>query len=55
MKLVLIDGNSLLFRAFYAMQPMVTKDGTFTQGVFGFLNMLERIRKEYAPEYGCLL
>lgn len=50
MKLVLIDGNSLLFRAFYAMQPMVTKDGTFTQGVFGFLNMLERIRKEYAPE-----
>ena len=39
--IVIIDGNSLINRAYYAMrQPMITKDGIYTQGIFGFLNML---------------
>lgn len=38
-KLVLIDGNSLINRAFYAMPLLVTKDGTPTNAVYGFMNM----------------
>ncbi len=51
-KIAIIDGNSLINRAYYAMRnPMITKEGIFTQGIFGFLNMLEKIRKDYEPEY----
>ena len=50
--IVIIDGNSLINRAYYAMrQPMITKDGIYTQGIFGFLNMLTKIEKDYEPGY----
>ena len=42
-KIVIIDGNSLVNRAYYAMQrPMITKSGLYTQGVYGFINMLSK-------------
>ncbi len=51
-RIVIIDGNSLINRAYYAMQrPMMTKEGLYTHGVYGFLNMLIKIFKEYEPEY----
>ena len=51
-KIVIIDGNSLINRAFYAVQrPMITKEGIYTQGVYGFLNMLQKIESDYEPEY----
>lgn len=51
-RIVIIDGNSLLNRAYYAMQrPMLTKEGLYTQGVYGFLNMLTKIQNDYEPEY----
>ena len=50
-KLVLIDGNSLLFRAYFAMRPMVTSSGVHTQGVFAFINMLNKIYSDHKPEY----
>lgn len=51
-KIVIIDGNSLINRAYYAMQrPMITREGIYTQGIYGFLNMLGKIRDDYAPEY----
>ncbi len=51
-KLVIIDGNSLMNRAYYAIQrPMMTKDGMYTQGIFGFLNMLSKILKDYEPTH----
>ena len=50
-KLVLIDGNSLLFRAYFAMRPMVTSKGIHTQGIFAFINMLNKIIKDYDPDY----
>lgn len=51
-KIVIIDGNSLINRAFYAIQrPMITKDGLYTQGVYGFLSMLQKIRKDYEPTH----
>ena len=51
-KILIIDGNSLINRAFYAVQrPMITKDGIYTQGVYGFLNMLQKLENDYAPKY----
>jgi DNA polymerase-1 len=51
-KLVVIDGNSLINRAYYAIQrPMITKEGLYTQAVYGFLNILQKIRKDYEPGY----
>ena len=51
-RLVIIDGNSLINRAYYAMQrPMITKEGLYTHGVYGFLNMLAKIQKDYEHGY----
>ena len=50
-KLILIDGNSLLFRAYFAMRPMVTSKGIHTQAVFAFVNMLGKIIKDYEPTH----
>ena len=50
-KLILIDGNSLLFRAYFAMRPMVTSKGMHTQGVFAFVNMLGKIISDYEPSH----
>lgn len=51
-RIMIIDGNSLMNRAFYAMRnPMITKDGLYTQGVYGFLNMLNKIEKDYEPTH----
>ncbi len=50
-KLILIDGNSLLFRAYFAMRPMVTSKGIHTQGVFAFVNMLGKIINDYEPSH----
>lgn len=52
MKLILIDGNSLLFRAYFAMmRPMVNSKGIHTQGIFAFINMLNKILKDYEPTH----
>jgi DNA polymerase-1 len=52
MKLIIIDGNSLINRAYYAMpKPMITKNGLYTHGVYGFLNMLNRMIIDYSPDY----
>ncbi len=51
-KIVIIDGNSLINRAYYAMQkPMMTRDNIYTQGIYGFLNMLSKINKDQEPDY----
>lgn len=50
-RFVIIDGNSLLFRAFFAMREMVTREGIYTQGVFAFINMLKKILADYKPDY----
>jgi DNA polymerase I len=50
-KFVVIDGNSLLYRAFYALPPMQTHRGEHTNAVYGFLNMLLRLIEEEKPAY----
>ena len=49
--LVLIDGHSLINRAFYATPPMSTKDGTPTNAVYAFINMLVKIIGDIQPEH----
>jgi DNA polymerase-1 len=48
--LILIDGSSWLFRAFYALPPLHNARGEPTGMVYGFANMLRKLCKEYAPE-----
>ena len=49
--LVLFDGNSLINRAFYATPPLSTKDGTPTNAVYAFINMLIKIFGDIKPEH----
>ena len=51
-RLIVIDGNSLINRAYYAIQrPMITKEGLYTHAVYGFLNILQKIEREYEPDF----
>ena len=50
-KLVLIDGNSLINRAFYATPPLTKKDGVPVNGIYGFTIMLLRLLTEEKPDY----
>lgn len=51
MKLLALDGNSILNRAFYGIKLLTTKDGTkFTNAIQGFLNILLRLREEVNPD-----
>lgn len=49
---IIIDGNSLINRAYYAIQrPMITKSGIYTQGIYGFISMLNKMLEEYKPTH----
>ena len=50
MKLLVLDGNSILNRAFYGIKLLTTKDGRFTNGIYGFLSILIRLRDECRPD-----
>jgi len=50
-KLLLLDGNSLLYRAFFALPPMSAPDGRPTNAVYGFMNMLLRLVADEPPDY----
>ena len=51
-KIAVIDGNSLLFRAFFAIKtPMITGRGVYTHAIYGFINMLSKVLDEMKPEY----
>lgn len=49
MTYLLIDGNSILNRAYYGIRPLTTKDGRNTNAVYGFLTILAKHIKEYSP------
>lgn len=50
-KLVIIDGNSLINRAFYALPPLVTKTGKVYNAVFGFINIVVKLITENKPSH----
>lgn len=50
MKLLTIDGNSVLNRAFYGIKLLTTKGGIYTNGIYGFLSILLRVLEETVPD-----
>ena len=54
MKLMVIDGNSIINRAYYGIRPLSTRDGLYTHAVFGFLTTLLRLREEEKPDAVCV-
>jgi len=50
-RLLLIDGNALLYRSFYAIQRLSTSDGFPTNAIYGFLATLRKITAEEKPRY----
>src|SRR3989339_868517 len=56
-KLMLIDGNSILNRAFYGLNGkniLATSDGIYTNAILGFLNMLNKYLNEEKPDFICV-
>ena len=54
MKLMVIDGNSIINRAYYGIRPLTTRDGLYTHAVFGFLTTLLRLEGEEQPDAVCV-
>ena len=54
MKLMILDGNSVINRAFFGVKPLTTREGLYTHAIFGFLNILERMEKEEQPDAVCV-
>ena len=50
MKLLVVDGNSILNRAFYGIKLLSTKDGRSTNGIYGFLNIFLSLVEKYSPD-----
>ena len=50
MKLMVLDGNSIINRAFFGVRLLSTKDGVYTNAVFGFLNILNKLMGEETPD-----
>ena len=54
MKLLILDGNSVINRAFFGVRPLTTREGLYTHAIYGFLNILEKMEKEEQPEAVCV-
>lgn len=50
-KLILIDGNNIIYRAFFAMPPLTNASGQQTNAVYGFTTMLLRLIDEHKPTH----
>ncbi len=50
MKLLVLDGNSIVNRAFYGIKLLTTKDGRYTNAIYGFMNILLNLLKEVQPD-----
>lgn len=50
MRLLVLDGNSILNRAFYGIKLLTTKDGHYTNALVGFLNIFQKLRDQTAPD-----
>ncbi len=50
MKLLALDGNSIINRAFYGIKLLTTKNGIYTNAIFGFLTMLQKLKEDIEPD-----
>jgi len=53
-KLMVIDGNSIVNRSFYGVRPLTTRDGLYTNAVYGFVTTLQRLLDEETPDALCV-
>ncbi|MEX0615972.1 MAG: PIN domain-containing protein, partial [Methylophaga sp.] len=49
--LILVDGSSYLYRAYHAMPPLTNSDGESTGTIYGVINMLRKLIRDYQPEH----
>lgn len=54
MKLMILDGNSIVNRAYYGIRMLTAPDGTPTNGIYGFLTILNKLLDEEKPDYLCV-
>lgn len=54
MLLLALDGNSIVNRAFYGIKPLTTRDGLYTNAIYGFLNILQKLLDETKPDALCV-
>ena len=50
MKLLVLDGNSIVNRAFYGIKQLTTRDGRYTNGIYGFINILIKLKEDIKPD-----
>ncbi|MBR6534296.1 MAG: hypothetical protein IKT65_01850, partial [Clostridia bacterium] len=53
-KLLAIDGNSILNRAYYGIRPLTTKNGLFTNAVYGLINTVSSNIESIQPDYAAV-
>ena len=54
MKLMILDGNSVVNRAFFGVRPLTTREGLYTNAIYGFLNILQKMGAEEVPDGVCV-
>ena len=54
MKLMILDGNSVINRAYYGVKPLTNREGLYTHAIYGFLNILDKMEKEEQPDAVCV-
>jgi len=54
MKLLILDGNSVINRAYFGVKPLTNREGLYTHAIYGFLNILERMEREEQPDAVCV-
>ncbi|KEI04250.1 DNA polymerase I [Clostridium botulinum] len=50
-RLLILDGHSLMYRAFFALPPLTNKEGVHTNAIYGFIKMLLKMKEEIKPNY----
>ncbi len=53
-KILVIDGNSIINRAFYGIRPLTTKSGKHTNAIYGMINIVSRQMKALSPDYAAV-
>jgi len=54
MKLLILDGNSVINRAYFGVKPLTNREGLYTHAIFGFLNILEKMERDEQPDAVCV-
>ncbi len=54
MKLLILDGNSIINRAYFGVRPLTTRDGLYTHAIYGFLNIMQRLEASVSPDALCV-